>query len=117
MGLTRKPGDNEKTDPIDMPSDNYLNHHQSMGMVVRRLRIMNGCSQKDLSQLSFTDTSYLGSIEKGKNKVSSLKTILLCGTLSIGEDKFFRISKQITYSANLYKARYHLFDEQGDAET
>lgn len=55
----------------------------AFGQRVRELRKQKGFSQEKLAELSNTDRSYMGRIERGEKNVTLLKIYEICNAMEI----------------------------------
>lgn len=105
MNQRRIPDENDNV-PSDYRSNNqFLSYQKAIGLLLRRLRRMNNCSQSHLAQRAGTDSSYVSDVERGTSNISVKKLWLFGGALNIGEDKLLHMSNQFMYSAQLNEAR------------
>ncbi|MBL4898991.1 MAG: helix-turn-helix transcriptional regulator [Colwellia sp.] len=61
----------------------------SFGLKVREIRKQQGISQEKLAELSDTDRSYMGRIERGEKNVTLTKMYQIANALKIDIIKFF----------------------------
>lgn len=60
-----------------------------VGLKIRNLRKEQGVSQEKLAELSNTDRSYMGRIERGEKNITILKLYELCDALGMAVHEFF----------------------------
>lgn len=60
-----------------------------IGKLIRKIRLEQNISQEKLSELSNTDRSYMGRIERGEKNITILKLYDICSALNISVEEFF----------------------------
>ncbi len=66
----------------------------AFGPKVREIRKLQGLSQEKLAELSDTDRSYMGRIERGEKNVTLTKMYQIADALEINIVKLFKVSEE-----------------------
>lgn len=70
------------------------NTHNSIAQNIKKYRLLNNLTQKEMAELLYLDTQYYAQLERGERNFSIEKISMVCSLFHIGIEKIIEIEKE-----------------------
>lgn len=80
----------------------------SISQNIKKYRLLNNMTQKDLAERLFLDTQYYAQLERGERNFSIEKIAMVCSLFHIGIENIIELDSDITSNNDLFILRQEL---------